>query len=137
MDSRGFRGKRIVMGRSLGAHPALDVAANANAGFNGLIIESGAGNMRRLAARFGVDSGEAADLVAAHDQKIASIALPTLFLHGERDDLIPIESAVELYGLIGSVQKAFVPLQGAGHNDLLWLRAKEYFEAIREFLTLL
>jgi alpha-beta hydrolase superfamily lysophospholipase len=34
---------RLVMGRSLGAHPALEIAANASDGFAGLIIESGAG----------------------------------------------------------------------------------------------
>ena len=135
LDSRGFGEKRLVMGRSLGAHPALEVAARAGDRFAGMIIESGAGNMRRIASRFGLGAAEAAALVEAHDAKIASITLPALFIHGERDELIPIESAVELYELIGSEQKAFVGLQGAGHNDLLWLRASEYFSAIRDFVA--
>ncbi len=135
LDERGYGDGRLVMGRSLGAHPALEVAANAAERFSALILESGASNMRRLAARFGVDPEAAAALVEAHDAKIASIRLPTLFIHGERDDLIPIENAVELHGIIGSERKEFVALEGAGHNDLLWLRAPEYFEAIRKFVA--
>lgn len=137
LDARGFGEERLVMGRSLGAHPALEVAANASGRFSGLIIESGAGNMRRIASRFGVEANEAAGLVESHDRKIASITLPALFIHGERDDLIPIESAAELYGVIGSTQKEFVALEGAGHNDLLWLRAPEYFEAIKKFVAVI
>ncbi|MEX0784572.1 MAG: alpha/beta hydrolase [Dehalococcoidia bacterium] len=137
LDERGFGPVRLVMGRSLGAHPALEIAANANDGFAGLIIESGAGNLRRLAARVGGDSDGVAALISAHEAKIASIALPSLFIHGERDELIPVSSAAETFAMIGTERKELVVLAGVGHNDLLWRRSGEYFAAIEEFLALL
>lgn len=135
LDELGFTGKRYIMGRSLGAHPALEIAANAPDRFAGVIIESGAGSMRRLAGRAGVAADEALALVAAHEAKVRSIAMPALVIHGERDELIPLASAAETYDTLGSTEKRFVVLQGAGHNDLLWLRAKEYFEAIAAFVA--
>jgi uncharacterized protein len=134
LDERRFAATRVVMGRSLGAHAALEIAANASDGFAGLIIESGAGNLRRLVARLGGATPEFAGLVDAHDEKIRSIALPALFLHGDRDDLIPMSSAEETFALLSSEQRDFVALQGVGHNDLLWGRRQEYFAAIDEFL---
>ncbi len=134
LDERGFGAARLVMGRSLGSHPALEIAANASEGFAGLIIESGAGNLRRLAARSGSEVG-VAELVEVHEAKIRSIALPTLFIHGERDDLIPVSSAAETFELIRGDRKEFLVLQGVGHNDLLWRRYTEYFAGIKQFLA--
>jgi hypothetical protein len=134
LDERAFRASRVVMGRSLGAHPALEIAANASAGFAGLIVESGAGNMRRLAARTG-GSEAVGELVAAHEAKVRAITLPALFIHGERDELIPLPSAAETFDMIATERKEFVVLQGVGHNDLLWRRHSEYFAAIEEFVS--
>lgn len=134
LDERGFGAYRLVMGRSLGAHPALEVAAHARDGFAALIIESGAGNLQRLASRAG-QGEDLEELVDRHEAKIGSITLPALFLHGERDELIPVSSAAETFDLIGSERKELVVLDGAGHNDLLWLRPREYFAAIQSFLA--
>lgn len=134
LDEREFSAVRLVMGRSLGAHAALEIAANASDGFEGLVVESGAGNLRRLIARVSGDAAEFVDLIEAHEAKIASIVLPTLFIHGDRDDLIPLASTQETFRLIQSERKEFVVLQGVGHNDLLWGRRDEYFAAIEEFL---
>ncbi|MGH2607705.1 MAG: alpha/beta hydrolase [Tepidiformaceae bacterium] len=135
LDERGLSATRLVMGRSLGAHPALEIAANAGEGFAGMVIESGAGNLRRLVARVGEGAEGVADLVAAHEAKIRTIALPALFIHGEQDDLIPVSSAAETFDLVGTERKEFVVLPGVGHNDLLWRRYTEYFAAIEEFLS--
>src|SRR5205085_9496075 len=94
LDERRFSPRRLIMGRSLGAHPALELAANASDGFAGLIIESGAGNIRRMLERTGLlDTELGGALAAAHEAKITSIALPTLLIHGEQDDLVPLSNA--------------------------------------------
>lgn len=132
LDEVGFDAPRFIMGRSLGSHPALEIAANAATGFSGLIIESGAWNIRRMAERFGLgdDAGPLAD---AHESKIAGIQLRTLMIHGERDDLVPPAAAEALRDLL-TCERELVVLQGAGHNDLTWLRGPEYFEAIGRFV---
>ncbi len=136
LDEQGFDGRRFVMGRSLGSHPALEAAARVPERFSGLIIESGAASLRRLVSRLGAgaDAEAAAALAAAHEAKIRSIRLPALIIHGERDELIPLAHAAELYELLEGTEREMVVIPGAGHNDLLWLGRAQYFEAIGSFL---
>ena len=132
LDEVGFDAPRFIMGRSLGSHPALEIAAKAATGFSGLVIESGAWNVRRMAERFGAGA-EAAALGDAHEAKLRGIGLRTLIIHGERDDLVPLASAEALRDLL-TCERELLVLQGAGHNDLTWLRGPEYFEAIGKFV---
>ena len=136
LGERGFAARRFVMGRSLGSHSALELAANGGDQFRGLIIESGAANLRRMLARLGMDAGgEGGALAAAHEAKIRSIRLPALIIHGERDELIPLEHAAELYELLAETRRELVVIPNAGHNDLLWRGLRQYFEAIQAFLA--
>ncbi len=108
LDLRGFITPRFIMGRSLGAHPALELAATDGRRFRGLILESGVGNVRRMLGRLDLLSTDAGKrLAVAHEAKIRSIAIPTLLIHGEEDELVPLGSAEELLGLLlatGSVR---------------------------------
>jgi pimeloyl-ACP methyl ester carboxylesterase len=135
LDERGFNPARFVMGRSLGAYPACELAARRPERLRGLVIESGAANLSRLARR--VPAGEAAEvldrLVAGHAAKIAAIALPALLIHGDVDELIPVQSAVEFYDTLTAEPKELVLIPGAGHNDLLWVGARRYFQALAAF----
>jgi pimeloyl-ACP methyl ester carboxylesterase len=137
LDGAGFAGRRFVMGRSLGTHPALEVAAHAGERFHGLIVESGAAGLRRMLQRLGFDpeTGAGADLAAAHEAKIRSIRLPLLLIHGEWDELIPLEHALELYELLAEVERELLVIPGAGHNDLMWAGLQSYFEAIARFVS--
>ncbi|MFN8585702.1 MAG: alpha/beta hydrolase [Dehalococcoidia bacterium] len=137
LDGLGFNERRFVMGRSLGTHPALEVAANASERIRGLIVESGAGGLRRMLQRFGFDvqRGEGADLVEAHEAKIRSIQMPLLVIHGEWDELIPLQQAVELYEMLPHVERELLIIPGAGHNDLLWAGLQDYFGAIQRFVS--
>ena len=136
LDEQGFDERRFVMGRSLGSQPALEIAARAGDRFRGLIIESGAASIRRLLARVGLaDSGEGATLAALHEAKIRGIRLRALLIHGEQDDLVPLAQAAELYDLLSGTDRTLVVIPGAGHNDLLWLGHRPYFEAIRSLVT--
>ncbi len=132
LDDEDFAPARFVMGRSLGAHPALEIAAHYNMRFLGLLIESGAGSLGRLAAMAGGDAALSA-VAEAHEAKIRSITLPTLIIHGELDQLIPLDRAVSLHETISSGDKELLIIPGAGHNDILWTGLKDYFSAIRNF----
>jgi pimeloyl-ACP methyl ester carboxylesterase len=136
LDELQFSGPRFVMGRSLGSHPALEVAANAADRFHGLIIESGAASLRRIVSYMGgaLSAEEAAALSDAHEAKIRSIRAPALIIHGERDDLVPIATAEELYALLAGADRDFVRIPHAGHNDLLYIGLDAYFGSIARFL---
>lgn len=136
LDEQGHRGGRFLMGRSLGSHPVLEIAARRPARFRGLILESAAANLRRLLGRLVTPAaaGVAEALVAAHEAKIASIQLPTLLLHGERDDLIPLAHAEGVRDLLATPDKTLVVIRGAGHNDILWRGGDVYLGAIRGFV---
>jgi uncharacterized protein len=137
LDEDGHTGRRYVMGRSLGSHPALEIAAHAAEGFDGLIIESGAANLRRLVGMIGMDaeSGPGHELVTAHEAKVRSIRLPVLIIHGEYDELIPVTHAAELYDMLEGTARELQVIPGAGHNDILWLGQDQYFESIDSFVN--
>lgn len=136
LDEQGFGARRFVMGRSMGASPALEIAARAAEGFQGVIIESGAAGVRGMLERSGLATGEEGErLLAAHEAKIRSIRLPTMQLHGEVDDLVPLQTAAELYNLLEDTARELFVIAGAGHNDILWLGQVRYFELIREFVA--
>jgi uncharacterized protein len=61
------------------------------------------------------------------DLRIRDVTAPVLIVHGERDDVIPIESGEQLYALIAG-PKRFLRIPGAGHEDL-GMRAVEAAKA--------
>jgi hypothetical protein len=129
-------GPLFIMGRSLGSAAALEIAEKAKDGIQGLIIESGFAYTFALIERIGFlqvpDAFEQRDGFGNLD-KIAHVTLPTLIIHGERDWIIPISDADALYDASPAVTKTLVRVPGAGHNDLMLIGRKPYFDAIAEF----
>ena len=136
LERRGLPQRVVVFGRSLGGYPACELAAT-EPDLNGLILESAAVNLRRLAARAGAGgrTAELEELVRAHESRLRSIRVPVLWIHGEQDELIPLESALEAFNLIGSAEKRFVLIPGAGHNDILWRGLETYLGAVQAFIA--
>lgn len=73
------------------------------------------------------------------DIRIASVIAPVLILHGSRDDIVPIEQGRTLFThapKIGrGVEKTFVELPRANHNDVLLTEAKRVEAAVAQFLS--
>ena len=131
----GYAGPRFVMGRSMGRHPAFELAANAPAGaLQGLIIESGRPTLGQF--RYGLPPDAAARLETAYQAKIRAIDLPALVIHGEQDTLAPVESARQMFQDFPHPQKRLLTIPDAGHNDLLYRGLDQYFAAIAEFCRL-
>ncbi len=129
----GYTGARFVMGRSMGRHAAFELAAN-NAGgtIKGLIVESGRPTLGNFC--YGLLPAAAEEMETAYRDKVRSIGLPALVIHGEQDILAPVEQATEMYRGFPSEKKRLLTIPGAGHNDLLHRGMNEYFSAIREFV---
>ena len=79
-------------------------------------------------------SPEVVKLDRQHWARVKSIGIPLLVIHGGADTLVPIERARELYEGVGSTDKTFVTIQGAGHNDIMAVDTEQYFQAIRDFV---
>ena len=137
LDEGGFEGGRFVMGRSLGSLPAAELAATAHQRLAGLIIESGAPDLARLRQRAGIDASdsEITALVEAHDARLAAIRLPVVHIHGEWDQIIPLEYGVAFHEQLTTDEKQLVIIPGAGHNDIGWVGRELYFETLARFIA--
>lgn len=126
---------RYIMGRSLGALSAVKIAATRPARFRGLILESGAAGVRGWSRFARPDDDPAAweGLTARSLAMLRAVQLPLLTIHGERDTLIPLESALAVQEVIGSEQREIEIIPRAGHNDLLAAGVDRYFGALRRF----
>ena len=126
-----FTGKLYVMGRSMGRHSAFELAANRSGELAGVIIESG----RPILGNFvyGLPPQQGKALEEAYSAKVISISIPTLVIHGELDELAPVQQAVEMHHAFKSARKRLLTIPGAGHNDLMYRGLNEYFAAIKEF----
>ena len=129
----GFTGPLYVMGRSMGRHSAFELAVEAADRIDGVIIESGRPNLARFTINLDPEVAQA--LEDAYHAKAYSISIPTLVIHGEMDELAPVQDAVSMHENIRSEDKRILVIPGAGHNDLMFVGMRQYFEAIRRFVV--
>jgi fermentation-respiration switch protein FrsA (DUF1100 family) len=136
---RGLDGSRLfLMGRSLGSAAALEIASRAGNAISGLIIESGfasaLGLIESLSGTSLPQELKAGVSGFENVEKIRRVEVPTLIIHGEEDEIIPVENGKILYDNSAAQRKRLVLIPGAGHNDLLYFGQERYFNAIREFV---
>ena len=65
--------------------------------------------------------------------KIAKVRCPVLFIHGERDSIVPPKMGRALYEAANE-PKSWLLIPDANHNDLPWVGGKTYWEGIQRFL---
>jgi pimeloyl-ACP methyl ester carboxylesterase len=63
-----------------------------------------------------------------------SIRLPVLQIHGEWDEIIPLQSAIDFHEYLETGRKELVVIPGAGHNDIGWVGRELYFGALSRFI---
>jgi pimeloyl-ACP methyl ester carboxylesterase len=64
--------------------------------------------------------------------KAPQIAIPVIIVHGTADEVVPFPMGERLSRAFPHA--ALTPIAGGGHNDLLWLHARELREALAPFL---
>lgn len=135
----------FVMGRSMGSASAIEIAARVSSsssggkGPSGLIVESGFALSLALVVRLGGRLPAEADEVRdgfGNLNKIGAVTLPTLVLHGAEDWIIPADEGEMLFRRCKAKDKHLVIIPGAGHNDLMFVGRKQYFDAIYAFIRL-
>jgi alpha-beta hydrolase superfamily lysophospholipase len=134
---RGLSGALFVMGRSLGSAPALELASRFADRMRGLIIESGFADTYRLLVTLGVDSSFLVpdkELQVSNLQKMKRVTMPVLVIHGELDEIIPVNEGIDLYNADPVDDKEILLIPGAGHNTIFSLGLGEYLKAVSSFV---
>lgn len=133
LSGNGYTGPLVIMGRSLGSAPALELAAACSADINGLIIESGFAYVKPLLARLGVPVARMGfdDATGFHQiEKIRTVTHPTLIIHAEYDHIIPFSDGQALYDASGAEDKRLLKIPGANHNDIFARALSDYMAGI-------
>ncbi|OGP49865.1 MAG: hypothetical protein A2Y79_02675 [Deltaproteobacteria bacterium RBG_13_43_22] len=136
IQEKGRPGPLLIMGRSLGSAPAIDIASKRTEKIAGLIIESGFAYSLPLLALMGIPVEEMGIQEKDGFQnvpKIAKVTKPTFILHAQFDELIPLAQADVLLKNSGARRKEMVVVPGAGHNDIIFRCGRAYFETIARF----
>jgi uncharacterized protein len=137
LSERGFTGPVVLMGRSLGSAPALEIAFHHGERIAGLIIESGFARILPLLHLLDIHDPELTEESGPRNlEKIKRVQKPTLIIHAENDQIIPFVEGEDLYAASGAVEKNFVPIPHAGHNDIFFQGMKLYREAIGKLIEI-
>jgi alpha-beta hydrolase superfamily lysophospholipase len=135
LKASGYASPLFVMGRSLGSLSATELAVAYPKDLKGLIIESGFASAGKLLMYLGsfISFPSLEDFEKATLERLRSITMPVLIIHGEWDEIIPFEQAEVLYQNVGSKDKKLLPIPNAGHNDIMLIGMEQYFQAVKEF----
>ena len=128
----------VYFGRSLGAAVAVELATRYPP--RALVLESPFTSIQGMAQKvypvvskvvpLGLVVQSRFDALA----KIGQVRTPVMVLHGDQDDMIPIEMGRELFEAANE-PKAFYAIRGASHNDTYAVGGVPYFDALRAFVN--
>lgn len=127
------RKKIILFGRSLGAAVATEMATRFDS--QALILESPFVSVAEMARTILPLLPIGPFLHTKYDvkEKIKKTKVPLLVLHGERDEIVPIEQGREVFDAAPEPKKFFT-IAGAGHNDTYIVGGENYFRELKEFI---
>lgn len=123
----------IVFGRSLGAAVAAELAAQRPAA--GLILESAFPSIEAV-AKYHYGGVPVQWLLGAEFRlidRLPQLSLPKLILHGDRDDIIPIELGRQVFEAALPPKEWYV-IRGADHNNTYQAGGAAYFRQWAEFI---
>jgi fermentation-respiration switch protein FrsA (DUF1100 family) len=131
LGSRGYSGDRIVLhGESLGSAPAVELAARKKCA--GLVLEAPFPSVRAVAGKVLPILGPLITWGYNSAERIASVRVPKLFIHGDKDEVIAYDLGKALFD-VAPEPKTLWTVHNAGHNNLLEFCGTLYIERLREF----
>ena len=116
----------ILHGRSVGSGPAVWLAGRVRPA--GLIVESGFVSAFRVMTRIPLLPFDRFPNL----KRLPLVTCPMLFIHGAGDPVIKAWHGRALAKAAGDRGTQCI-IEGAGHNDVSWVRRKKYWDAIRRF----
>jgi hypothetical protein len=134
LEEHGIAGEEtVVFGKSLGGAVACEAARGRD--LMGLVLESTFTSLNSVARNlFGFTTGYAPE-GSAYDSlsKLAEIRCPLLVIHGDSDELIPVQEGLTLFEAANEPKQLFM-VEGAGHNDVSMRAGRRYASFIRSWL---
>lgn len=137
LKEKGYGGQLVLMGRSLGSAPALELAASHRESFTGLIIESGFAYMMPLLRLMGINPeglGISEEDGCRNLEKIRTVTIPTLMIHAQFDHIIPFSDGAALHEASAAKEKRLLMIPGANHNDIFLKGFGEYMKTVKGFV---
>ncbi len=124
----------ILWGTSLGGAVATDVATKRPVA--GLVLESTFTSTKDVARILYPYLPVGAFMRSRFDtiDKIKTLRLPVLVMHGSLDEILPIGLGSQLF-TAAMDPKEFYEIVGARHNDTFFVGGEEYFSRIDQFVA--
>ncbi|MFL6449013.1 MAG: alpha/beta hydrolase [Bryobacteraceae bacterium] len=128
---RGYPPSRIIVhGESLGTAVATELASRRHCA--ALILESPLASLSRMATQVVPVLGP----VLAHgfntERRIGDVRVPVLIIHGDADDIVPFSQGRAVFERANQ-PKTFWQVNGARHNDLLYVAGNDYVNRLKAF----
>jgi len=121
----------IVYGRSLGSAPAIYVAAKYKNEVAGLVVESGFRSIARVV------SNTLHNIYDLFDNELviqSQTTIPTLFIHGKQDHVVPFSHGQHLYEVCPCEKKYSFWIPNGHHNDIDSTYKSELFIRLNSFI---
>ena len=127
----------VIYGHSLGGAIGIELASH-HPEAAGLITESAFTSIVDMARNERAYSWLPVGLLVrqkfASLEKVPSLKMPVLFIHGVDDEIAPHRMSEQLYNAAPGVKK-LVLIEGAGHEDCAINGGEKYESAVRSFLS--
>jgi len=137
LKEKGFSGNLFIMGRSLGSLSAIELVYHYQSQLSGLIVESGFANIFSLFENLGFPA-KAVGFTGAETptglQLIRKISIPTLIMHGEHDQIVPLAEAKNLYNNVAAEDKRLLIIPGVDHNTIFLGGMEQYLQELKDFV---
>jgi abhydrolase domain-containing protein 17 len=117
----------VIVSRSVGGGPGVWLASQENAA--GMVLISPFTSAFAVPFPFPLFPGDRFPNL----KRIREIKTPLLVIHGENDEVIPVAHGRNLVEASPAADKSFIPIQGAGHNDLFVVAGDEIIGRIADF----
>lgn len=131
--------RRFIYGHSLGGAVAIDLASSIDAGAaGGLIVESTFTSLADVAAAMSYEWLPVGLILSQKfdsANKIAQVHVPVLIVHGASDGYVPPRLSQALYAAAPEPKKLLL-VDGASHNNSMWVGSEEYRAAIADLFGL-
>ena len=130
-------GPFLIMGRSLGSAPAIEIAYRRKDKIAALVLDSAFAYSLPLLRLLGIPAealGLGEEDGFKNYEKIFFISKPTLLIAGQQDELIPPTESETLLQNSGAHRKELTLVPGAGHNDIFARCGEGYFEMVARFV---
>lgn len=132
---RRVRPERVVIfGRSLGGAVAGELATQRSA--MGLVLESCFPSIEAVARHhyLGLPLHWLLGAAFRLDDRLPHLSVPKLFVHGNRDEIIPLVLGQQAYAAAKAPKEWYV-VRGADHNDVPTVGGRAYFTKLFEFIS--